>query len=157
MRQLGPCDDFTGVVLSRQRLSTSVCVETASNVVAQFWHSMQAKILLLDSFCKKRKYYNYQDKEVKLGQKIVKVCVILITMIFLLFCYDCFDIIKCNNNLTAVNSKQNILIRISLLPIFTHYWLKTSNLKLFNVIFNSAFMSFFRTNYILHELMDDFY
>ena len=34
-------------------------------------------------------------------------------MIFLLFCYDCFDIIKCDNNLTAVNSKQNILIRIA--------------------------------------------
>ena len=67
------------------------------------------------------------------------------------FCYDCFDILKCNNNLTAVNSKQNILIRISLLPNFTHYWLETSNLKLFNVIFNYASMSLFRTNLLRNK------
>ena len=57
-------------------------------------------------------------------------------MIFLHFRYDCFDISKCDNNLKAVHSKQNILI-FSLLPNV-------------NVITSS-----FKTNYIFYEIMDD--
>lgn len=89
VRQLGSCGDFTGVVLSRQRLSTLVCVETASNVVAQFWHSMQAKILDI-VFVSKENNTVIKIKKLSLVKGLSRYVYFNNYDIFT-FCYDCFD------------------------------------------------------------------